>query len=163
MQFGEGRARKSTFQGPRCSTCGETMPKEYWYGSGPPPDPTHCDGTQVAWQTMRLDTPHHGPRPLWPPCWKCGKSLGCPKCAGMHPLCKRCAAWGTPAGLAENGPILNTVPMMAKRGGIRAPEVVDYPLKFQEAYRRARLLDPPMPSMSTQARELLATAKLVKA
>lgn len=41
-----------------------------------------------------------------------------------------------------NGPIINNAPAMQRRGGIRAPELHEYPAEFQREYREANCTEP---------------------
>ncbi len=59
-----------------------------------------------------------------------------------------CAAWGTPAALAAHGPCLNDPGQIAKRRGKRAPQVNEYPLDFQAAYRAAEPLQQTTPAQA---------------
>jgi len=135
-----------------CHTCGESLPREFSGGFREAPDPVHCEGSRVAYQVRRIDSPHHG-RLRYPACWRCGQSLGCDQCGGAwdEVLCTRCAAWGTPEALAKHGPIRNDACARAKRGGTAAPQVRDYPPAFRAAYGLSEAIpDVPMPSRTVQ-------------
>jgi hypothetical protein len=131
-----------------CPDCGQGLPREFWPAYGPAPIPVHCDGSRVAYQSRRIEMPHHGRR-RYAPCWRCGESLGCDQCAGSitEVLCTRCCAWGTPDALAHHGPINDSPTARAKRGGTPAPGVADYPAAFRAAYSRAEPVPvvPPAP------------------
>lgn len=108
-----------------------------------------CEGSRSVWRSGVRDDPHPAGR-YYPPCWRCGRSNGCSKCAGppSEVLCTVCAAWGQPEGLAYHGPILNTPIMVAKRHGTYAPQVDDYPSDFVASYLREpkpELSAPPLP------------------
>lgn len=127
------------------------------------PEREQCHGTKCGWRSGNRGDPHTAGK-FYSPCWRCSGSLGCSNCAGAptEVLCKRCAAWGTPEAFAQHGPILNTPVMIAKRRGIHAPEVRDYPLDFQAAYRTARSRDEdpvPVSSSIKAIVERLADAK----
>jgi hypothetical protein len=64
--------------------------------------------------------------------------MGCDQCVGRprEALCSRCAVWIYPLGLASQGPMINTEQGRHRRGGLRAPEMHEYPADFQAAYRR---------------------------
>jgi len=134
--------RRSMFGGKQeatgnvCGTCHERMPPTWWNSSREPPDVVHCEGSPVGWQTRGRENPHHG-RSRYPDCWHCGYSLGCDQCGGVitEVLCVKCVVWGTKDAFLHHGPILNTPPMMAKRGGKRAPQTAEYPASWASAYR----------------------------
>lgn len=121
----------------KCRECGLHMPREFWGKRGVPERVVHCSGSRCGWQTRPMVEEHHG-RVQYPKCWQCHGTLGCDQCAGASTevLCCKCAAWGTPEALAEHGPVLNTEPMIAKRGGIVAPTIEQYPTNFQSVYYR---------------------------
>jgi len=129
----------------RCDTCGAPVG---WRGPV-----YHCDGSPVAFHKSKYENPHHGHQ-SYGYCWKCHRPLGCDRCQGADTdvLCTRCAAWETPAALEQHGPILNTAPMLAKRQGLRGPEVREYPSDFQAAYRNE-----PAPEAPGTVRELFGT------
>jgi hypothetical protein len=113
------------------------MPAEFWYGQAQPPGPIHCDGSRVAWTKGGMTNPHHG-RIRHPDCWHCHQPMGCDQCVSTREtLCKRCAVYVYPEHLARLGPLLNTPQMLSRRGGLRAPQVADYPPAFQRVYHRA--------------------------
>ena len=81
-----------------CSVCNVNMTLEHGW------DATmavyHCEGPSKA------GAPHHHHAPTWGDCWKCGKPLGCARCAAhslAEALCRRCAVWGCKEGLVEQG------------------------------------------------------------
>lgn len=119
----------------QCATCKATM--SYAFARGRTDiRPVHCTGPASAFIRLNYSgVPHHG-RFAHSVCWKCGGSLGCDQCAGLEPLCKRCAAWGTAAGFAAHGPLLNSDNMVRKRHGVRAPEFAEYPEEFRQLYRQ---------------------------
>lgn len=125
--------------GSSCPTCGEQMPREFWTSPGPAPPVVHCDGSRVAWLKSGVPHPHHG-RQRHPNCWHCHQPMGCDQCVAADALCKRCAAWTYPEHLAQFGPLLNTPQMLARRGGLRAPQVADYPADFQRAWHAAHAI-----------------------
>lgn len=119
----------------RCPECSENLDNPEiglrWRG------PTvHCLGSQVAYHTRITPIPHHGHQ-AYPACWHCFAGMGCDQCAGpaSEVLCLHCAAWTTAEALADHGPVLNTEVMLAKRRGVRAPELGDYPATFRAAWR----------------------------
>jgi hypothetical protein len=60
----------------------------------------HCEGQSKAGQS------HHHDAPTWGDCWKCGKPLGCARCAGHtieEAFCRRCETWGTRAAFVAQG------------------------------------------------------------
>lgn len=130
--------RDAAEQSARCVTCGETMPPEFWSGTAHTrPAPVHCLGTAVGWRTASLVDPHHG-RHRHPACWRCLEPMGCDQCVASHAaLCKRCVVWVYPHHLARFGPFVNTAQAVHRRGGQRAPELAEYPARFQAAYQRA--------------------------
>lgn len=139
-----------------CAVCGEQMPREFWSRPGKPPEPVHCDGSRVAWRNDGIPDPHHG-RIQHPNCWRCGQPMGCDQCAGRarDTFCRRCVAWTYPLGLAMNGPFLNTPQLMHRRGGLRAPEVRDYPVEFQRAYYEANRSEPNVVEENAKLKALL--------
>jgi hypothetical protein len=61
--------------------------------------------------------------------------MGCDQCVSSHEtLCRRCAVFVYPDQLARLGPIVNDPVAVARRHGLRAPQVEDYPRDFQAAF-----------------------------
>ena len=144
----EGSKAPSPVADGQCPSCRQFMPREFFAGRGDTPSVVHCTGSVTAWQKGHIPKVHHGRR-SYGVCWKCGGNLGCDQCSGSasEVLCKRCAAWGTPAAFAEHGPILNSDTMIAKRYGIVAPAFEDYPDNFRRCYRRVNANEPQAPSL----------------
>ena len=118
-----------------CVTCSQVWP-EQWDRACKRPTPVHCTGTSSIFGHRAKPVPHHG-FIKYPPCWRCNADSGCDQCAGQYPVCRRCAVHVTPAGLAANGPVCNSLPLIAKRRGLIAADLAHYPLDFQAAYRAA--------------------------
>lgn len=150
--------RKRKFQGTDkqhdgtcvCPTCGEDMRDphtgrlDFWHmRQGPPPVPIHCAGSPVAALKPGISIPHHGRR-RHPDCWQCGQPMGCDQCvSSRETLCLRCACYVYPAQLARLGAIVNDQFAVARRHGLRAPQVEDYPADFQQAYHAFHHACPP--------------------
>jgi hypothetical protein len=82
----------------------------------------HCEGQSNVGQ------PHHHRTPTWGKCWKCGKPLGCMRCAAysiVEAFCRRCGLWGTKEAFVEQGLL----------GG---QTVEQYPAGWHDAYYATR-------------------------
>ncbi len=123
-----------------CPTCGVDLGKKTdthdpWRADKPI---FHCEGSTCAFGRKPLGVHHstHG----YPPCWKCGKAMGCRKCTASFEdelLCENCIVWCTQAALLQHGPITNDTTQLEKRHGRQAPQLGDYPTEWKYAYARS--------------------------
>lgn len=69
-------------------------------------------------------------------CWKCHlqRPVVPEPLAGEESFCDHCLVWLFPEGLVKHGPISNSLALMARRGGKRAPSLSAYPHNFRTAY-----------------------------
>ena len=100
--------------------------------------------------------------PLYPPCWKCKRPIGCRNCAGPidDVLCTACAVWTTVPSFVEHGPIVNTDEMVRKRHGLVAPEFDEYPLEFINAYLEKHGRGPKRIDRKTTFKQLIDSVHL---
>jgi len=81
-----------------CGVCGLNLTQTHEWS--PTKEVYHCEGQSKAAQ------PHHHNAPTWGKCWKCGKPLGCARCAGHtveEAFCRRCGTWGTKEAFVVQG------------------------------------------------------------
>lgn len=105
-----------------CGTCGVNMTLQHGWDAATAV--YHCEGRSKA------GAPHHHHAPTWGNCWKCGKPLGCARCAAhslAEAFCRLCCVWGTKEGLVEQGLL----------GG---QTIEDYPAGWHHDYFAARAL-----------------------
>jgi len=103
-----------------CSTCGINLTREReWQASW---EVFHCTGQSKA------GAPHHHTAPTWGECWRCGKSLGCARCAARtisEAFCRNCKVWGTKEALVE-------------QGLLRGQRIEEYPTRWHHEYFATR-------------------------